>query len=104
MHDPRVFADEFLLEFYPLIPRCLHKSWLPKKLIQFNYSQSGDLTKLPGEGRFARSSRTDDHHSFHADQFSVSELPAMWSKLVSQGNVRIVDHPPRTLSMSASSC
>lgn len=53
------------------MPRCLKKAWLPKKLIQFYHAQSGDLAKLPGEGRLARSSGTNNDYAPHTDQFSL---------------------------------
>lgn len=66
-----VFGDKFLLELHPLIWRCLHKPWLPKKLIEFYHTQSGDLAKLPSECRLARSSGTNDDYALHTDQFSL---------------------------------
>ena len=71
IHNPLAVAGEFLLELYPLIPPCLHKAWLPKKLVLLYHPQSCDLAKLAGKGRLARRSGTNDGYALHTHRFSL---------------------------------
>ena len=71
IHDPVVLADKFLLQLHPLNARCFDKAWPPKKLIQVYHTQSCDLAELPGKGRLARSSGTNDDYALHKSQFNL---------------------------------
>src|SRR5205814_6218838 len=76
VHDPLVLRDEFPLELCPLIPWRLDKAGPPEDFVQLYHGQSCDLTKLQGEGRLARRSRTHDNHSLHNSHSSLGMLDA----------------------------